>query len=493
MARVVVIGGGLGGLATAARLARGRHDVTLVEQASELGGSLRGIEIGAGVDVPHSPSTFTMPAVLRDLFRTTGKPIEEVLELEPVEPARRYVFADGASLDLPSGGRTATMRAFDDALGSGAGADWDALLARGRGMWDALWRDVVAAPISGGRELAGAVASRRSLAALAPWRSLDQLARATLRDPRARQVLDSYAQSVGADIRRAPAALAVLPYLEHAFGVWRVAGGAARLIDAVADRAALRGAVIRPRARVVEIKVTGGHVSAVALLGGEELAADAVVAAFDVRAAQRLVPTGPGPWRLPRAPTAGGAPFTAVMGTAQSAEPSGPPGVETVFPAPSGSVRGPGPPTPDRAPTITVCRYAYGSTPRWTVTALVPPHGSTGKDWRGNGAATAYARALLEVLAARGLDLRRSSILATRSPADLEDLTGAPGGAVLGPPPHGFGAAFGRAANRSQVRGLYAAGASAHPGAGVPFVGLSAALVSDLIGAAPRSGGGLST
>lgn len=484
-----MIGGGLAGLATAARLARGRHAVTLVERSDTLGGSLLGIDIGAGARVASPPATFTMPAVLRDLFRKTGKPIEDVLDLQPVEPARRYVFADGTTLDLPNGGRAATLSAFDTAFGTGAGAEWESLLRRGRRMWDVLRRDVVEAPITGRIELAGAVATPRSLATLAPWRSLDGLARAHLRDPRSRQVLHAYAAALGADPRRAPAALAVLPYLEHAFGVWRVAGGPADLIASVANRAALRGAWLRTSAEATEIKVVGGRVTGVRLQGGEELAADAVVAAIDVRAASSLVVGVPAPWRLPRARTAGFAAFTAVVGDSgglmSSADDAGP--VETVFldtPAAGGHAA---------VSTITVCRHGAGASACWTVTAPVRSHRSTGPDWRGSGTARAYACTLLDTLATRGPDLRRSTVLATRTPADLEDLTGAPGGTTLGPPPHGFGAAFGRAANRSRVQGLYAAGASAHPGPGLPFVGLSAALVGDLIGAAPRSGEALRT
>lgn len=481
-----MVGGGFAGLAVTARLARSRHQVTLVERAGELGGSLRGVNLDGGVRLPTAPTTFTMPAVLRDLFRTTGKPIEDVLELEPVGPARRYVFADGASLDLPSGGRVATMRAFDEALGPGAGAEWEALLVHGREIWDALRRNVVEAPLTGRRELARALASRRSLAALRPWRSWDSLARAALSDPRSRQLLDSYAVGLGAHPRHAPAALAVLPYLEHAFGVWRVRGGPVALVTALADRAVLRGAELRTGAEVAEIMVTGGAATGVRLRSGEQLPAEVVVAAIDILAAARLV-VGARPWARGRPRAAGTARFTVVLGADERSSAPHPHHslVETVYLSASTN-----PGTADAAIAatnpITVTYHGIGARELWTVSAPALAHDPIQMDWRAAGAATAYARTLLDLLAQRGTDLRGAPIRATQTPADLEDQTGAPGGTVLGPPLHGFSATFGRAANQSRTAGLYAVGASAHPGPGLPFVALSAVLVSDLVGAAPR-------
>jgi len=494
VARVVVVGGGFAGLAVAVRLARGRHRVTLVERAGELGGSLRGVDLGAGLRVHTGPTTFTMPAALRDLFRKTGKPIEDVLELEPVDPARRYVFADGATLDLPSSGRVATMRAFDHALGPPAGAEWESLLVRGRQMWEVLRRDVVEAPIGGRGQLARALASRRSLAVLRAGRSLDDLADATLSDPRARQVLATYALDKGGEPRRAPAALAVLPYLEHAFGLWRLPSGPLGLVRALAERAVLRGAELRTDAEVAEILVEGGMATGVRLRSGARLPADLVVTAMDVGAAGRLVVGAPPPPKRSR--PAGTARFTIVLGPDEAPSEAGAQPTETLYLGTRTKLeaRTPGTPAAQTTSTpITARRHRAGDRPLWTIDAPVPLHDPSDTDWRDAAVATTHALRLLDVLAARGLDLRSAAILAIQTPADLEDQTGARGGAVLGPPPHGLSGAFGRAANQSRTPGLYAVGASAHPGPGLAFVALSAALVSDLIGAAPRRGGGAAT
>ena len=73
MARVVVIGGGFGGLASALRLAKLGHDVTLVEQA-ELGGAL--VPVTADGFAWDTVTHTLLPGVVRDLFRKTGRPLE---------------------------------------------------------------------------------------------------------------------------------------------------------------------------------------------------------------------------------------------------------------------------------------------------------------------------------------------------------------------------------------------------------------------------------
>ena len=69
-------------------------------------------------------------------------------------------------------------------------------------------------------------------------------------------------------------------------------------------------------------------------------------------------------------------------------------------------------------------------------------------------------------------------------PADLERHTRSVGGSIYGTSSNGARAAFLRPANRSPVPGLFLVGGSSHPGGGIPLVGLSAAIVADLIGRA---------
>ncbi|WP_433028217.1 NAD(P)-binding protein [Actinomycetospora sp. CA-053990] len=131
--RVVVVGGGLGGLATAARLAASGSPVTLLEQAERVGGKLGAVELG-GFRFDTGPSLVTMPAVFERLFADTGAPLHDVLGLRRLDVAARYRFGDGVELDLP-GERLAIAPAMDAALGDGAGAQWEAFLRHAERVW----------------------------------------------------------------------------------------------------------------------------------------------------------------------------------------------------------------------------------------------------------------------------------------------------------------------------------------------------------------------
>src|SRR3954454_2813820 len=222
LARVVVIGGGLGGLAVAARLSRLRHEVVVVEAADVVGGMLGRHTSGAfGWDT--GPTSVALPATLRDLFLKTGRPLETVVDLEPVEPLASYRFADGTAMDLPNTGVVDVTAAFDSALGSRAADDWRRFHDYAARMW-AVAREPLVESLQTGLGAVARVAVRhpRHLAPVVGLRSLRDVGKRFFRDERQQVLLDHHATRAGADPRRAPGTFAVLPYVEQTFRGWRV-------------------------------------------------------------------------------------------------------------------------------------------------------------------------------------------------------------------------------------------------------------------------------
>ena len=72
--KIVVIGAGIGGMCAAARLARAGHSVSLYEASNLPGGKCRTEWIGRYA-FDTGPSLLTIPAVYRDFFQRTGKPM----------------------------------------------------------------------------------------------------------------------------------------------------------------------------------------------------------------------------------------------------------------------------------------------------------------------------------------------------------------------------------------------------------------------------------
>ncbi|RMG00945.1 MAG: FAD-dependent oxidoreductase, partial [Acidobacteria bacterium] len=99
MKEVIVIGGGLGGLATACRLAKSGFSVTIVEKNERLGGKVNLIEAN-GYRFDTGASLLTLPDVLQELFSFCGRNLTEYLSLVPLDPICRYFWEDGTTLDI---------------------------------------------------------------------------------------------------------------------------------------------------------------------------------------------------------------------------------------------------------------------------------------------------------------------------------------------------------------------------------------------------------
>src|SRR3954464_10084231 len=151
LARVVVIGAGLGGLPVAARLSRMRHDGVIVE-ASDVVGGMAGRHTSGAFAWDSGPTSITLPATLRDLFLKTGRPLETVVDLEPLEPLARYRFADGTKMDFPNTGLADVVAHFDAALGGRAGDEWREFHDYAARMWATTRGPFVESPLTGIRD-----------------------------------------------------------------------------------------------------------------------------------------------------------------------------------------------------------------------------------------------------------------------------------------------------------------------------------------------------
>jgi phytoene dehydrogenase-like protein len=247
----------------------------------------------------------------------------------------------------------------------------------------------------------------------------------------------------GHDLRDVPVLAGVDVYLEQRFGAWTVPGGLAALGTAMADRLALRGVSVLTGTSAVDLVVRDGRVAAVQVAGGE-VDADLVVVAIDPR-------------RLP-----------ALAPYARRTVPAFPPVVCHI-----GLDGGEG--LPDLPHEVAL----HGDP------LLVVRTGGRAPD--GSAAWTVLARGriaedVLVALARRGIDVRRRVVVRVdRTPRALVD---AWGGSPHGVRWQGPRTARSRVGPRTPIPGVLAAGAHATTGSGLPFAGLSAALVAELVGRA---------
>jgi phytoene desaturase len=488
MARIAVIGAGMGAMAAAARLAVAGHRVTVYERGSTHGGSVGRFERD-GFAFDTGPGLLHLPAVWRDLFVKTGKePLEKCVELTQVDPASRHVFADGTDVLLPNVSRAGILSALEAALGPGSGERWGGFLGRARDAWERSRRPLLEEPLPADTSPFSKdpyPALRQGLLRR-PARTLGEIGARELRDPRLAALLGSHATAYGLDPRTAPAAAAVLPYMEQTFGSWYVKGGLRALADAVRQRCLARKVEFVFDTAVTGVLEKDGRVVGLELDRGSQVETDIVVSGAPLPSlVENRVVTWDGrdePWhRRPKAcmgrltvhlALRGGRPDDAVHRTVVHT-----PDAAAEWDAIDAGATGAHPTVTVMRPDDPLLRPDDGHE-AVTLTATVPAGLRDGQSWAEAAEAAADRLVAAAQSAVPGL---RERILwrEVRTPDDTRHDTGC--AAVPAPALAGGSGAFLPAPNTGPLSGLYFAGGWAHPGGGLAHAGMSGALVAGLI------------
>jgi phytoene desaturase len=503
--RVVVIGGGIAGLATAALLASRGHSVDLLEKNDELGGRVGSVERD-GFRFDTGASWYLMPEVFEHFFALLGTSAEAELDLTVLDPSYR-VFFEGHPEPVDVRPDRAHNRALFESLEPGAGARFDAYLQSAEETYDVALRRFLYSNFDSPTSFLHPDVVRRTPAlSRLLTRSLDRHVASQFSDTRLRQVLGYPAVFLGSSPTRAPSMYHLMSRLDLGDKVLYPQGGFTRLIEVIAALAEKHGARLHtgtPVTRVLTEDAPRGRrprVTGVEHLadGGRErrtVHADVVVGAADLHHLETaLLPAGlqthgSPAWRH-RSPGPG-----AVLAML---------GVEGQLPQLAhhslffttdwernfGDIFGPDPRVPDPA-SIYVCKpsetdptVAPDGCENLFVLVPVPADvriGHGGDDGEGSPAVERATDAALDQVAAwAGIPDLRARVLVrhTVGPEDFERRYNAWRGGALGLEHTLRQSAFLRPGNvSSKVDGLLYAGASTVPGVGLPMCLISAELV----------------
>jgi phytoene desaturase len=366
-------------------------------------------------------------------------------------------------------------------------------MRRAESMWDVSRGPFIESELKSPLSLLKRITFFRDLLVIAPWKSLRKHADEILKDQHLRFIMDRYATYSGSDPRKAPAVLSTIAFVEESFGAWHVKGGLGNLALQIHQRATEVGVSFHLNSPVAQIKTIKGTVTGIVLASGENVEADVVIANADASLVYNKLISGNN--RLLRTvrkniskADVSVAGFSLLLGMRK--DPSDGINHHTVlFPknydAEFDSIFKEAKPV--ERPTIYICAPKDPLMSKdenlegWFVLVNAPTHGVF--DWSNVEFNQKYASTIIDQIEEQGIPIRsRLETMTIRTPADLEFQTRAPGGAIYGTSSNGPRAAFLRAKNRSPIKGLYLVGGSAHPGGGLPLVGISADLVAEAIG-----------
>lgn len=245
--RVAIVGGGIGGLTTAALLARAGCQVTIYERNPEVGGKL-GIEKEGGFEWDTGPSLITMPHVLRELWATCDAEPEDELDLLELPTTCRYRWRDGTVIDeneeFWQGTEIAKFLGYAKGL-----YDISAEAFLENRLEDA-WR-LLARPSQ--------LAQLRHLPKIASTKTLAEKVDLMVSDPHLRQILYRFATYNGSSPYLAPSAFNIIPYVQRSFGGWYVRGGLIEVPRRLATIAKRLGVQFRTNSEVVSVMPESGR------------------------------------------------------------------------------------------------------------------------------------------------------------------------------------------------------------------------------------------
>lgn len=275
--RAIVIGAGMGGLGTAARLAHAGYQVTLLEKHDVPGGR-GGVWKSEGFSFDTGPSLVMMTEVWQKLFRDVGRRFEDYVTLVPCDPNYRLTFEDGTSLVMST--RLNELLANFEKFEPGVTPRALKFFAH----TGELYRRGIAFVYRNMHRLSAmlrvdTLGPKYGLAALG---DLQRMVRRYFKDRRLQQAMTFQSLYLGLSPYNSLAVYGLLAYTEVAGGIYYPMGGMHQLARALERLGAEFGVQYRYNTSVARLQKDGTRVTGVVLADGSVETADVIVANADL-------------------------------------------------------------------------------------------------------------------------------------------------------------------------------------------------------------------
>lgn len=275
MNRVVVIGGGFGGLASALRLRAKGYHVSVVDRCARLGGRAQVFE-REGFRFDAGPTVITAPFLFDELFELHGKRREDYVDFVPLDPWYRFQFADGDVFDY--GGE---MEDTETEIARFSPEDVDGyrrLVAHSQKIFNLGFTELADKPF---HNITSMLAQIPALLRLKCYRTVWQMVCAHIKHPKLRQAFSVQPLLVGGNPFDTTSIYGLIHFLERRWGIHFAMGGTGALVDGLARLMEELGIEVYLNSTVEKILTSDNKAHGVRLENGKVMDADVVVANTD--------------------------------------------------------------------------------------------------------------------------------------------------------------------------------------------------------------------
>ncbi len=276
MKKIIVIGAGFAGLATATSLADKGFEVTILEKNATLGGRARLFEVD-GFRFDMGPSWYWMPDVFENYFAKFNKKPSDYYHLIRLDPSYAVIFDSNTKVDIPAG--IEKLKALFESIEVGSGARLEAFLHQAAYKYDVGMNKFVWKP---SRSLSEFVSLKLlyDLGRMDVLQSFATHIRKFFTDPKLLQLMEFPILFLGATPENTPAMYSLMNYAEIALGTWYPMGGMHEIVKGMVSLAQEKGVNILCNQNVEKIEITGSKAKKV-ITQHTSFEADVVVAGAD--------------------------------------------------------------------------------------------------------------------------------------------------------------------------------------------------------------------
>lgn len=276
MKKIIIIGSGIGGLASAALLAKEGYQVTVLEKNADLGGRCSQLKVN-GFTFDLGPSWYLMPDIFEAFYREMGTTVQAELQLARLNPGYRIFFADGEILDVEG---YEQIKKYFEKLEPGAGLAFEKYMKLSAYQYEVAVNEFLPKSYDRPSDFLNwrmATEGRK----LHVFESMDHYINRYFTHPKIKKILEYSLVFLGSSPFKTPALYNIMNHVDFNLGVWYPQGGLFELTRSIAGLAKKYGAEIQTGAEVKKIECKNGKATGVLLENQIRIEADLIISNAD--------------------------------------------------------------------------------------------------------------------------------------------------------------------------------------------------------------------